>query len=158
MKKITVFLCAAAIACSMSFPAFAAQTKKEYSTESAQVRQELQDTSKTIKGLQQSNRASADASKAVRQGWKDNGQLKDNKDTWNQVKDLKDEITGIQVSYVEASTQSKFLRTQARNDVTEARYDEAISKLNQSLDQKKEALKHMEQIHGIWQQIDSLLK
>ena len=27
MKKITVFICAAALACSMSFPAFAAQTK-----------------------------------------------------------------------------------------------------------------------------------
>ena len=28
MKKITVFICAAALACSMSFPAFAAQTKR----------------------------------------------------------------------------------------------------------------------------------
>ena len=45
MKKITVFICAAALACSMSFPAFAAQTKKEYNTETAQVRQELADTS-----------------------------------------------------------------------------------------------------------------
>ena len=35
MKKITVFICAAALACSMSFPAFAAQTKKEYNTETA---------------------------------------------------------------------------------------------------------------------------
>ena len=43
MKKITVFICAAALACSMSFPAFAAQTKKEYNTETAQVRQELAD-------------------------------------------------------------------------------------------------------------------
>lgn len=49
MKKITVFICAAALACSMSFPAFAAQTKKEYNTETAQVRQELADTSASSK-------------------------------------------------------------------------------------------------------------
>ena len=52
MKKITVFICAAALACSMSFPAFAAQTKKEYNTETAQVRQELADTSASITNLQ----------------------------------------------------------------------------------------------------------
>ena len=73
MKKITVFICAAALACSMSFPAFAAQTKKEYNTETAQVRQELADTSASIKNLQKNNRTASDAAKTVRQGWKDSG-------------------------------------------------------------------------------------
>ena len=88
MKKITVFICAAALACSMSFPAFAAQTKKEYNTETAQVRQELADTSASIKNLQKSSRTASDAAKTVRQGWKDSGQLKEHKDTWNQVREL----------------------------------------------------------------------
>ena len=34
----------------------------------------------------------------------------------------------------------------------------AIAKLNQCLEQKKKALSSMEQINGIWAQIDSLLK
>ena len=38
------------------------------------------------------------------------------------------------------------------------KYDEAIAKLNQCLEQKKKALSSMEQINGIWAQIDSLLK
>lgn len=158
MKRITVFLCAAAIACSMSFPAFAAQTKKEYTTETAQVRQELQDTSAAIKNLQNTNRAVAEACKAVRQSWKDNGQLKEHKDTWNQVKDLKDDITEVQVTYTQASGQVKLLKAQARNDVKDGRYDDAVSKLNQALEQKKEALRYMEQINGIWSQIDALIR
>lgn len=158
MKKITVFLCAAAIACSMSFPAFAAQTQKEYTTESAQVRQELADTSKSIKNISGANQASANAFKTVKKGWKDNGQLKDHKDTLKQVKELKDDITEVRVSYVEASGQAKLLRSQAKNDVKDGKYDDAIGRLNQSLDQKKKALGYMEQIQGIWAQIDSLMK
>ena len=38
------------------------------------------------------------------------------------------------------------------------KYDEAIAKLNQCLEQKKKALSSMEQINGIWAQIDSLVK
>ena len=158
MKKITVFICAAALACSMSFPAFAAQTKKEYNTETAQVRQELADTSASIKNLQKSNRTASDAAKTVRQGWKDSGQLKEHKDTWNQVRELKDDITEVQVSYTEASSQARLLKAQAKNDVKDGKYDEAIAKLNQCLEQKKKALSSMEQINGIWAQIDSLLK
>ena len=78
-------------------PAFAAQTKKEYNTETAQVRQELADTSASIKNLQKSSRTASDAAKTVRQGWKDSGQLKEHKDTWNQVRELKDDITEVQV-------------------------------------------------------------
>ena len=140
MKKITVFICAAALACSMSFPAFAAQTKKEYNTETAQVR------------------TASDAAKTVRQGWKDSGQLKEHKDTWNQVRELKDDITEVQVSYTEASGQARLLKAQAKNDVKDGKYDEAMAKLNQCLEQKKKALSSMEQINGIWAQIDSLLK
>ena len=157
MKKITVFVCAAAIACSMSFPAFAAQTKKEYNAESAQVRQELADTSKSIKGIQESNRTAADACKAAKKSWKDNGQLKEHKEDWKQVLELKDDITEVHVSYVEASSQCRILKAQAKNDVKDGRYDDAIGKLNQALEQKKEALQHMEQIQGIWSQIDALL-
>ena len=153
MKKITVFICAAALACSMSFPAFAAQTKKEYNTETAQVRQELADTSASIKNLQKSNRTASDAAKTVRQGWKDSGQLKEHKDTWNQVRELKDDITEVQVSYTEASGQARLLKAQAKNDVKDGKYDEAIAKLNQCLEQKKKALSSMEQINGIWVQI-----
>ena len=148
MKKITVFICAAALACSMSFPAFAAQTKKEYNTETAQVRQELADTSASIKNLQKSSRTASDAAKTVRQGWKDSGQLKEHKD----------DITEVQVSYTEASGQARLLKAQAKNDVKDGKYDEAIAKLNQCLEQKKKALSSMEQINGIWAQIDSLLK
>ena len=148
MKKITVFICAAALACSMSFPAFAAQTKKEYNTETAQVRQELADTSASIKNLQKSSRTASDAA----------GQLKEHKDTWNQVRELKDDITEVQVSYTEASGQARLLKAQAKNDVKDGKYDEAIAKLNQCLEQKKKALSSMEQINGIWAQIDSLLK
>ena len=158
MKKITVFICAAALACSMSFPAFAAQTKKEYNTETAQVRQELADTSASIKNLQKNNRTASDAAKTVRQGWKDSGQLKEHKDTWNQVRELKDDITEVQVSYTEASGQARLLKAQAKNDVKDGKYDEAIAKLTQGLEQKKKALSSMDQINGIWAQIDSLLK
>ena len=41
-KKTAMLLCTAALACTMSFPAFAAQTKAEYRDESAQTRQELE--------------------------------------------------------------------------------------------------------------------
>ena len=135
MKKITVFICAAALACSMSFPAFAAQTKKEYNTETAQVRQELADTSASIKNLQKSSRTASDAAKTVRQGWKDSGQLKEHKDTWNQVRELKDNITEVQVSYTEASGQARLLKAQEKNDVKDGKYDEAIAKLNHCLEQ-----------------------
>ena len=94
------------------------------------------------------------AAKTVRQGWKDSGQLKEHKDTWNQVRELKDDITEVQVSYTEASGQARLLKAQAKNDVKDGKYDEAIAKLKQ----KKKALSSMEQINGIWAQIDSLLK
>ena len=82
MKKITVFICAAALACSMSFPAFAAQTKKEYNTETAQVRQELADTSASIKNLQKSNRTASDAAKTVPPGLEGQRPVKGTQDTW----------------------------------------------------------------------------
>ena len=49
------------------------------------------------------------------------------------------------------------MKAQAKNDVKDGKYDEAIAKLNQCLEQKKKALSSMEQINGIWAQIDSLL-
>ena len=116
------------------------------------------DTSASIKNLQKSSRTASDAAKTVRQGWKDSGQLKEHKDTWNQVRELKDDITEVQVSYTEASGQARLLKAQAKNDVKDGKYDEAIAKLNQCLEQKKKALSSMEQINGIWAQIDSLLK
>lgn len=112
----------------------------------------------SIKNLQKSNRTASDAARAVRQGWKDSGELKEHKDTWNQVKELKDDITEAQVSYAEASGQARLLKAQAKNHVKDGKYDEAIDKLNQCLEQKKKALSSMEQINGIWAQIDSLLK
>ena len=112
----------------------------------------------SIKNLQKSSRTASDAAKTVRQGWKDSGQLKEHKDTWNQVRELKDDITEVQVSYTEASGQARLLKAQAKNDVKDGKYDEAIAKLNQCLEQKKKALSSMEQINGIWAQIDSLLK
>ena len=115
-------------------------------------------TSASIKNLQKSSRTASDAAKTVRQGWKDSGQLKEHKDTWNQVRELKDDITEVQVSYTEASGQARLLKAQAKNDVKDGKYDEAIAKLNQCLEQKKKALSSMEQINGIWAQIDSLLK
>ena len=60
--------------------------------------------------------------------------------------------------YTEASGQARLLKAQAKNDVKDGKYDEAIAKLNQCLEQKKKALSSMEQINGIWAQIDSLLK
>ena len=78
-------------------PCLCSPDKKEYNTETAQVRQELADTSASIKNLQKSSRTASDAAKTVRQGWKDSGQLKEHKDTWNQVRELKDDITEVQV-------------------------------------------------------------
>ena len=88
--------------------------KRSITPKTAQVRQELADTSASIKNLQKSNRTASDAAKTVRQGWKDSGQLKEHKDTWNQVRELKDDITEVQVSYTEASSQARLLKAQAK--------------------------------------------
>lgn len=158
MKKTALILCTAALAGIMNFPVFAAQTKAEYKTESTQVRQELENTGKTIKSLQEENKAAAAQCKAARKTQKEAGQLKENKDAWKQVNTLKDSITDIKVSYVESTGQTRLLKAQASQDVKDGKYDEALAKMNQALEQKKESLKYMEQINGVWDQIDQLIK
>ena len=157
MKKTAAFLCTAALACSMSFPAFAAQTRAEYKEESSQVRQELEETGNTMKRIQEESRAAADRLSELRKAQKDAGQLKENRDTWKQVKELKGDITGLRVSYTESNGQAKLLKAQARDDVKDGRYDEALAKLDRALSEKKEALGYLEQIDGIWDQIDQLI-
>ena len=142
----------------MSFPAFAAQTKAEYRDESAQTRQELETTGNEISRIKDENKTASTQCREIRKAQKEAGQLKENKDAWKQVKELKNDITGIQVSYTDASGQVRLLKAQARADAAEGRYDEALAKLDQALDQKKEALNYMEQIQNIWDQIDQLIQ
>lgn len=158
LKKTAMLLCTAALACTMSFPAFAAQTKAEYRDESAQTRQELETMGNEISRIKDENKTSAAQCKETRVAQKEAGRLKENKDAWKQVKELKNDITGIQVSYTDASGQVRLLKAQARADAAEGRYDEALAKLDQALDQKKEALNYMEQIQDIWDQIDQLIQ
>lgn len=158
MKKTALILCTAALAGIMNFPVFAAQTKAEYKTESAQVRQELENTGNAIKSLQEENKAVSAQCKAARKAQKEAGRLKENKDAWKQVNTLKDSITDLKVSYVESTGQTRLLKAQASQDVKEGKYDEALAKMNQALEQKKESLKYMEQINGVWDQIDQLIR
>ena len=58
-KKTAMLLCTAALACTMSFPAFAAQTKAEYRDESAQTRQELETTGNEISRIKDENKTCA---------------------------------------------------------------------------------------------------
>ena len=157
-KKTAMLLCTAALACTMSFPAFAAQTKAEYRDESAQTRQELETTGNEISRIKDENKTCAAQCKETRKAQKEDGRLKENKDAWKQVKELKNDIAGIQVSYTDAAGQVRLLKAQARADAAGGRYDEALAKLDQALDQKKEALNYMEQIQDIWDQIDQLIQ
>lgn len=158
MKKTALIVCTAALAAIMNFPAFAAQTKAEYKTESAQIRQELETAGNSIKSLKDENKTISASVNAARKAQKEAGQIKENKDTWKQVNELKDRLPAIKVSYVEASGQVKLLKAQAGQDAREGRYDEALGKMSQALEQKKESLKYAEQMNSVWDQIDQLIK
>lgn len=157
LKKTAMMLCTAAMACTMSFPAFAAQTRAEYKTESAQTRQELESTGNAIKAIQDENKTASESCRETRKAQKEAGQLKENKEDWKQVKELKNTIPGIRVSFVESTGQVRLLKAQAKEDAAEGRYDEALSKLDQALNEKKKALEYMEQINDVWDQIDQLI-
>lgn len=158
MKKATVLLCSAALTCLMSFPAFAAQTKDEYKEESTVVRQELESTTESIKALQKENKEISKECSELRKSQKESKQLKDNKDTWSQVNELKDSLTDIRVSYTESSSQVRVLKAKAKAHAKDGNYDQAISDLNEALNQKKASLTYMQQMNDIWDQIDQLLK
>lgn len=158
MKKAPLILCTAALVCMMNFPVFAAETKSEYKNEAAQIRQELENTGKEIKSLKAENKAVSDACKAAKKAQKEAGKLKENKEMWKQVNALKDNLENIHVSYVEADSQVKVLKAKTRQDAKDKKYDEALSKLNQALEQKKDALDSARQMNEIWDQIEELIK
>lgn len=158
MKRTPLLLCTAALVCIMNFPVFAAETKSEYKNESAQIRREMENTGKEIKNLKAENKTVSDACKAAKKAQKEAGKLKENKEMWKQVNTLKDNLEDIRVSYVEADSQVKVLKAKNRQDAKDKKYDEAISKLNQALEQKKDALDSARQMNEIWDQIDQLIK
>lgn len=158
MKKTPLILCTAALVCIMNFPVFAAETKSEYKNESAQIRREMENTGKEIRSLKAENKAASDALKAVKKAQKEAGKLKENKELWKQVNALKDNLEDARVSYVEADSQVKVLKAKNRQDAKDKKYDDAISKLNQALEQKKDALDSARQMNEIWDQIEQLIK
>lgn len=158
MKKTPLILCTAALVCIMNFPVFAAGTKSEYKNESAQIRQEMENTGKEIRSLKAENKAVSDALKAAKKAQKEAGKLKENKELWKQVNALKDNLEDARVSYVEADSQVKVLKAKNRQDAKDKKYDDAISKLNQALEKKKDALDSARRMNEIWDQIEQLIK
>lgn len=104
------------------------------------------------------NKAVSDALKAAKKAQKEAGKLKENKELWKQVNALKDNLEDARVSYVEADSQVKVLKAKNRQDAKEKKYDDAISKLNQALEKKKDALDSARQMNEIWDQIEQLIK
>ena len=158
MKKTPLILCTAALVCIMNFPVFAAETKSEYKNESAQIRREMENTGKEIRSLKAENKVVSDALKAAKKAQKEAGKLKENKELWKQVNALKDNLEDARVSYVEADSQVKVLKAKNRQDAKDKKYDDAISKLNQALEKKKDALDSARQMNEIWDQIEKLIK
>ena len=142
----------------MNFPVFAAETKSEYKNESAQIRREMENTGKEIRSLKAENKVVSDALKAAKKAQKEAGKLKENKELWKQVNALKDNLEDARVSYVEADSQVKVLKAKNRQDAKDKKYDDAISKLNQALEKKKDALDSARQMNEIWDQIEKLIK
>lgn len=155
-KQIRIFCTAAIMGCLLSFPSWAAETRAEYKEAVAPVKAELQALEEEMKPLREENKAAAARYNSVRLSKKESGSLSVSKDTWQQAKELRKQITAIRKDMGESTAKS--LRLKTKEALKAKDFDTALQNMNQLLEQKKARQESLKEIHGIWQQIDALLQ
>lgn len=157
MKKNIKILCTAAVmGCLTAFPSWAAETKAEYKEDIAPVRAELKALESEMKPIREENKASAARYKSVRLSKKETGSLSVSKETWKKAKELHSQITAIRKDMGKST--GKDLRQQIKTAVKEKNFHTAIQSMDQLLELKKSRQDPINEIHQIWQQIDTLLQ
>ena len=158
MKKWTVMVCGLAMAAFMSFPAFAAETKAEYRQESASVREEIKAVEESMDALRAQIKEESRQFNEERKAKKENKELKEQKEEYKQAREKKQEIDQIRVRMSESNGQYKILRAEAKVEVNAGNYDAALDKMNKALEAKRESLKCLEDINGIWDEIGGIVE
>lgn len=157
MKKYLKVLCATAgLACCISFPAFAAETKAEYKEASAPVRSEMKAVDNEMKPVREENKKISAKFKSVRLSNKNGGALSVDKEDWKKAKELHKKIVEIRKEMKKNSI--KTLKAEAKSQVKAKEFDDAIGTLKEALDIKKTKLDSMKEVNTLWRQIDSLIE
>lgn len=154
-KKWKLFCATAAIACCMSIPAFAAETKEEYQAEAAVISAELDSVEEQMEILRDANRTVSDKYKAICAERKESGSVSIDKEILDQIKELHKEAAQYRVSKEDLSY--KAFRASAKESLADGNYDAALDSLKQILDTKKSRLEKLEKTNELMQQIDALL-
>ena len=155
-KTLKLFALTSMMACAMAVPAFAAETKAEYRTEAAEVKEDIKDINEKLAALRAENKAVVAKIKAVRTERKETGTLPIDKDAWEQIKTLQKESAQYRAGEEERN-ENKALRVAVKQSVENGNYDAALNSFNEILENRKERLDKVEKINQYMQQIDALL-
>ncbi len=158
MKKWRAMVCGLALASCMSFPAFAAGNMAEYRQEAASVKQEIKEVKASMDVLRGKIKEESKQFNEERKVKKENKELKAQKEEYKQAKEKKQNIDQVRVRLSENSGQYKVLRAEAKVELNAGNYDAALDKMNKALEAKRESLKCLEDINGIWAEIEGIVQ
>lgn len=148
---------AAVFTCLAAFPAFAAESKQECREEAAAIRVEIQELRDEIEAVRAENTEIAERYRAIAAGWRESRVLPDeiDEETWNQAREIHKEIKPIRDAGKADNVQIE--QGAYRDRFQSGDYDAALDVLEQRLKNRKNDLKTVQEINGIWKQVDELL-
>ena len=122
-----------------------------YIEKSNAIREEIKTLNNQIKELREFNQSVNSKLKTLSEKYKaDKNSV--SSDTMQQIKELRKQIKTVEAPE-KTVTEDDSIKTLVQNK----EYDKALTKLNETLEHKKEQLKTLQERNAIWRQIDALI-
>ena len=154
-KTFRIFLTAAALSSMMAIPAFAAETRDGFKAETSVLYEQMQELNTQINTLRQQNNEFSKNYRELGKEYRENGTLPVSEETWNAIKEIRQELTEYQSS--KESSTVKEMRAAAKAAAENGDYDGALATINQVLQSKQTRLESAKAANALWLEIQALL-
>lgn len=161
MKKTLSVLCAAAILCGMSLPAFAADSDKEarqaFRESIAAQKQQIKDNRAGLKALSESNKELRAAIKEIIRASKSGETPNLTEEQLQQVQALRQEIKDVRTSYEDTKGMIKEILTANKENIKDMDYDATIAALEEAANIQDTRLGKKTDVQNLLDEISDIL-